>query len=69
MFSRALAVLSSVLNSWPVALATSQPCRAISMRSIAPMSAAGVGLPIMSRSPVQAAGSLQAPIALPICCA
>jgi len=69
MPSRALAVVSSGLNCWPVALATSQPCRAISMRSIAPMSAAGVGLPIMSRSPVQAAGSLQASIALPICCA
>jgi phosphoglycerate dehydrogenase-like enzyme len=67
MSSRALAVWSSVLNSWPVALATSQPCRAVSMNSIAPTSAAGVALPMTFRVPAQAPGSDHASTALPIC--
>ena len=59
--------LSSAANSWPVALATSQPCRAISMRSIAPTSAAGVASPMTPSSPAQAFGSCHALTALPIC--
>jgi len=65
--STAVAVASSRLNSWPVALATSQPCRAISMRSIAPMSAAGVASPMTPSSPSQAFGSDHAVTARPIC--
>ena len=48
-------------------LATSQPCRTISMRSIAPTSAAGVASPMTLRSPAQACGSVQALTALLIC--
>ena len=69
MSSRAAAVVPSALNSWPVALATSQPCRAISMRSIAPTSAAGVASPMTLRVPVQASGADQALTARPICVA
>ena len=49
VFLTASAMASSALYSWPVALATSQPCRAISMRSIAPTSAAGVASPMTLR--------------------
>ena len=55
--STASATASSAWYSWPVARATSQPCRAISMMSMAPMSAAGVALPIMSLLPSQASGA------------
>ena len=65
--SRAFAVVSSTSNSWPVALATSQPCRAVSMSSIAPTSAAGVASPMTLRSPSQAWGADQAVTALSIC--
>ena len=53
--------------SWPVARATSQPCRAISMMSMAPMSVAGVAVPIMSLVPSHACGSLQASTAFLSC--
>jgi len=67
VLSSAAAVASSAWYTWPVALATSQPCSAISMRSIAPTSAAGVPLPMTLSSPSHTLGSDQALTARPIC--
>jgi phosphoglycerate dehydrogenase-like enzyme len=62
-FPLGVAAALVVLTGGP---ATSQPCSTVSMISMAPTSAAGIALPMTSRSPSHAAGSDQACTALVI---